>query len=132
AHFPSSIDFQISATDSISPINSALLLIKYNSYGYQHQRSVTVQASRSITLDWKEETKGDNFHPPGTKVSYYWQLRDTLGDFHTGATQEFVLNDTRFTWQHLSQNFLQVNWYNRSQDFGHVVLSQATNSLTQI
>ncbi|MDQ2906513.1 MAG: peptidase MA family metallohydrolase [Ktedonobacteraceae bacterium] len=129
--FPKRIDFQMSASDSSAAITQATLFIMFENGGYQ-QRTVTITSGRTVAAHWLEGTGGDNFHNPGTAVSYYWDLQDSAQHVHTDQPHHFTLIDTRFTWRHLAQGLLQVNWYNHPTSFGQVLLSKANSSLTHI
>ncbi len=133
-HFPQSIDFQMSAQDSNAIINKAIIYIQYgpDSIGTSAQHVVSITPGHTISATWVEKTTGDNFVPPGTPVSYSWVLSDSAGYSFTGSQQQFHTVDTRFPWQHLSSGMLQVNWYNRSLDFGQAVLRQASGDITRI
>lgn len=134
-HFPQSLDFQMSARDGTSTITKAIIYIQY---GYSvdgtfpTQRVAKLTPGHTVTVDWHENTTGTNFLPAGTSVSYYWLLYDNNGNSYTGQKQQFHTIDTRFPWQHLTQGFLQVNWYNRPQDFGQNILGQASTAVTRI
>jgi Peptidase MA superfamily len=134
-HFPDFIDFSVSASDTASNISRATISITFGPTQDQQQDSGTAIANRpghAVTLQFKEDTKGAYFHPAGTPISYYWQILDSAGNTYTGSTQQITTIDTRFTWQHLSQGMLQVNWYNRSQNFGQTMLNQASANINRI
>ncbi|TMB84401.1 MAG: hypothetical protein E6J44_08540 [Chloroflexi bacterium] len=134
-HFPGSIDFTMTANDRDMPISQATLFIRFKDTpdAVPEQDNVTIShPAKFITLHWHEDTSGNNFHSPGTPVEYYWELQDGLNNQYFEPPQDFITIDTRFSWQHLSQGLLQVNWYNRSQVFGQVVLDRANTSLTDI
>jgi hypothetical protein len=135
-HFPNYIDFYLRASDSSSPIVQAVIAITFNGpeNGMEEEDHTLMidHPAQKVTVYWHEDTTGGHFYPAGTSVSYYWQLEDSAGNWHTGITQRFATVDTRFNWQHLSQGNLQVNWYNRTQDFGQFVLNKATIILTHI
>jgi Peptidase MA superfamily len=131
--FPKSIDFQVSATDTSGTITTGTVFIKDSNTTYSTPHSVTVtNPAHTLTLHSYDDISGTNFASPGTLITYYWQLQDGQGNSYTGATQTFTVIDTRFTWQHLDQGLLQVNWYNRPTSFGQIVLSQASQNLNRI
>src|SRR5438874_6578263 len=72
------------------------------------------------------------FIPPGTMVYYHWEFADKAGGRYVEPQQALTTVDTRFPWQHLTSGLLQVNWYNRSKDFGQAILSQASMSIDNI
>ncbi|HEY5004429.1 MAG TPA: peptidase MA family metallohydrolase [Ktedonobacteraceae bacterium] len=131
--FPKSIDFQVSATDLSSTITNGTVFIKDSNTPYNTPHIVNIAApAHTITLHSDEDISGTDFTSPGTEVSYYWQLQDAQGNTYTSPSQTFTVTDTRFAWQHLNQGKLQVNWYNRSVNFGQIILSQANASLNRI
>jgi hypothetical protein len=87
---------------------------------------------RTIRLSYQESTTGDNFVPPGTSITYFWRFADAAGNTFSQPQQLLTTIDTRFAWQHLNKGFLQVNWYDRPQDFGQVILNGASSSIDRI
>ena len=83
-------------------------------------------------VSWREDTSHGHFIPPGVQVTYNWEFTDNAGNTLTDAQQQFTTIDTRFNWQHLTQGMLQVNWYNRDQNFGQYVLDKASASIHSI
>ncbi|HEV2581587.1 MAG TPA: peptidase MA family metallohydrolase, partial [Ktedonobacteraceae bacterium] len=57
---------------------------------------------------------------------------DAAGTTYIQPQQQLTTIDTRFTWQHLNRGLLQVNWYDRPQDFGQVILNSASSSIDRI
>ena len=53
-------------------------------------------------------------------------------NYHTTSNIDFYTLDTRFSWQHLTQGMLQVNWYNRPKNFGQLLLKRASDSVNHI
>jgi hypothetical protein len=134
-HFPGSIDFTMTAKDTASSIVQAIIYITYKEppYSFAKEHSITlIRPAQFVTVHWHEETSGDNFHTPGTPVEYNWVLQDSSNNFHTESPQDFKTLDTRYSWQHLSQGLLQVNWYNRPANFGQLLLNRANDSLNHI
>ncbi len=131
--FPDFINFNISANDPASLIDRASIVITMSEGGPQELHAVPVsRAAHTISLSWREDTSGSHFIPPGVQITYSWQLWDSAGNTLTDTQQQFTTTDTRFTWQHLTQGMLQVNWYNRALDFGQAVLGQASESVQRI
>jgi hypothetical protein len=135
-HFPNYIDFDISAKDTSGIITKAAITITFTVPGYvnrPYDQTVHVDhPAHTVALQWRQKTTGNSFYPPGTLVSYNWRLQDNSGHIHDDVTQNFKTIDSRFSWQHLSQGMLQVNWYNRSQNFGQFMLGKATTSIAHI
>lgn len=132
--FPNTITFQLKAQDNSSPITQANISITTDTAGASNSEIENVavaQSTTTVSLSWQMATTGDNFLVPGTHITYNWQLQDTSGT-HTLPSQQFYTSDSRFSWQHLSQGMVQINWYNNSSIFGQRLLSQAANDVTRI
>lgn len=132
-HFPSSVDFYVTATDASSSITQAAIYLTFGVEGYLEHDTISFTPARKVSLSWQENTSSDNtFVNAGTPVPYYWQFQDSAGNSYTGPQQHFTLIDSRFSWQHLSKGLLQVDWYNRPQSFGQFMLKQANQDITHI
>ncbi len=131
--FPKAIDFQIRARDNGNIIKQASIFILSDASGQaQEMYNVLIdQPASTLSLQWHEDTSSTHFFPPGSDIKYYWLFQDSTGSYYQ-PQQEFHVVDTRFTWQHLSQGQLQVNWYNRPTDFGQIVMTNANTSLARI
>lgn len=131
--FPKGIDFQISANDSLVPIRQATIFLMYNGTGIRELYPVApATPAHAVTLHWHEDTSAGHFTPPGTQVSYYWKIDDSAGHTYATPIQSFQVSDNRFTWQHLSQGLLQVNWYNRPASLGQAILNEANADIQRI
>jgi peptidase MA superfamily protein len=132
-HFPTYIDLQASANDPVSTINRASIVIDFSAVGGQEIHPIAIsKPGNTISVSWREDTTGGHFVPPGTRVDYFWEFWDSAGNTLTDTQQQFTTIDTRFSWHHLTQGLLQVNWYEGAQDFGHAVLTKASTSVQKI
>jgi hypothetical protein len=133
--FPKSIDFRISAIDSSSNIVQAMVYVASDDATHSIQNTpytVPFRHARTISIDYRDDISGNNFITPGTPMQYYWLLQDSAGNTYTGATQYFMLIDSRFSWQHLTTGQVTVNWYNRPHDFGQTLLTDASSDVSRI
>ena len=132
-HFPAYIDLKVSASDPVSTITRASIVIDFSVSGAQEEHPISLnKPGNSISVSWREDTTGRNFIPPGTQVDYFWEFWDSAGNTLTDTQQQFSTVDTRFSWQHLTRGMLQVNWYDRTQDFGQNILDKANSSVQRI
>ena len=133
-NFPTSIDLQASVNDPVGTINRASIVIDFSAGGggpESHPIPLS-QPGKNIAVTWHEDTTGRHFLPPGTRVDYFWEFWDSVGNTLTDTQQQFTTIDNRYNWQHLTQGLLQVNWYNGTPDFGQAVLSTASQSVHDI
>lgn len=131
--FPNGIDFQLSAHDTSSVLFQATIFLQYNTGNFQEQHLMPVPTpSTTITLRWHLDTTDDAYAPVGTEITYYWKLQDNAGNVSTSQTQKFQITDPRFKWQDLTQGMVRLHWYNRDNDFGQAILSQAAANLRRV
>ncbi len=134
--FPKGIDFQVSVQDSAGLITGATLLLSSNKPRYvQEERTVLINIpNQTLILHWHEDTtSSSSFIYPGTTINYSWRFHDNARQAYTqGQQQAFTVIDNRFSWLHLTQEQVQVNWYGQSTDFGQIVLSQALDNIRRI
>jgi Peptidase MA superfamily len=132
-NFPNSITFNVSARDTSSAIVSAEIVVDLQSFNGPETHVIPLRApQRNVQLRWKEDTSGSNFVTPGTTIDYFWRFADSAGTVYFEPQQELTTSDTRFAWQHLTRGLLRVNWYDRNQNFGQSMLSQASASIKSI
>lgn len=139
-HFPDYIDLNLMVRDSASPITQATIVVSYivnATYGDEQTVTHSVltptnRAGQVVALHDREDTTSNSFVTPGTSIQYHWELQDQAGHMLTDTSQQFVTVDTRFSWHHLAQGMLEVNWYNQPDSFGQAVLKQASANLAHI
>jgi hypothetical protein len=132
-NFPDYIDLSANARDTVGTINKASIVLTFSSGEAQEVHTVPLnKPGNVISVTWREDTNGSHFIPPGTQVNYFWEFGDNAGNSLTDAQQKFSTIDTRFNWQHLTNGLLQVNWYNRPQNFGQFVLGKANANIQSI
>ena len=132
-HFPDSIDLQANVQDAAGTINQAHIVLTFNPDGETETHAATINhQGNTFVVSWQEDTNHGHFLPAGVQVDYYWELNDSAGHSLTDTQQQLTTVDNRFTWQHLTQGMLQVNWYNRPVSFGRSVLNKASTSIQHI
>ena len=132
--FSKEIDFQVGVQDTASSITQASITITMTKPSYSQQTYDVPVATpgQGLHLTWKDTISGDNFVMSGTPLTYAWAFHDKNDSWFTGTSQQYTVIDSRFQWQHLSQDQLQVNWYGQGTDFGQIVLSQALDNIQRI
>jgi hypothetical protein len=129
-HFPDSITFNVSASDTNSTFVSASIVVNIHSNAGVESHPIPIATSlRALRLTWKQDMSGNNFMPAGSTIYYFWRFTDQVGDTFVEPMQQLTTVDTRFNWQHLARGLLQVNWYNRSPDFGQMILNTASGDI---
>ncbi len=130
--YATQITFQVQASDSAGTITSAQLELTVPQLDIDHRLTVPVsEPGASVSLTYRYDPSRDYF-PPFTPITYHWTLSDNARHTLTGTDQHFDFVDTRFAWQHLSQNELSIYWYDQGTAYGQSILNTATQEATSI
>jgi hypothetical protein len=70
--------------------------------------------------------------PPGTPLTFYWQIEDGQGRRFRSPNYQAVLEDRHFTWRQLRAPNLDLYWYDGDDAFGRGLLQIAGRALGQI
>lgn len=130
-NFPGSIDFELVAEASAADIATIRLL-----YGPTRGEALTVvelpapgggRAEVSHTLDTQV-----SYFPPGTELTFRWELTDTGGNTLTSPAQSVIYHDERFAWSERSERNVTVLWYRGGDDFGQELIDVTARTLDRL
>ncbi len=113
SHFPDSVRFFIEAAgpDEINDIRVYLKTIGQTSRS--SYRQVEFEPGVAISGEAELLSGGNNYFPPGTRMAYYFELRDSAGRVLRTEEEVFVYLDNRFEWLTVSEGLITV-YYNNS------------------
>ena len=111
-NFPKSVNFTVEVTgpDEIDEIRVYLKTIgQTNRSAY---RQVEFEPGTTISGEAELLTSGNNYVPPGTRMAYSFEIRDTAGRVLRTEEEIFVYLDTRFEWFTVSEGIITVYYNN--------------------
>ena len=96
-NFPEGITFRVDA-ESPGIIDEVRVFIKKaDQSGRSSYRSIDVEPGESVSGETLlPSTTGGDYFPPGTKISYYFEVRDKAGSVVRTEETDFVYEDNRF------------------------------------
>ena len=110
-NFPTDVKFFVEVTgpDEIEEVRVVMKTIGQTTRSAYRQ----VEFEPGVTVSGEAEllTSGNNYVPPGTRMAYSFQVRDTEGRELQTEEQVFVYLDTRFEWFTVSEGIVTV-YYN--------------------
>ncbi len=128
-NFPTSLIFRVTVAIDQGEITSARLRLR-NSNFINLASSITVidlevNPGPSVNLDytWAITTV------PSTPFFYTWEITDTDGNIIRSPEELVYYDDTRYDWQILENESLQVWWHDRSDSFGEQVFAIANQAV---
>lgn len=74
----------------------------------------------------------DIYFPPGTEVEYWWKITDAEDNVLKTDRQTYVYLDNRHPFQTLTNERVQLYWYEGNDDFGQTLFDQANKALDQL
>lgn len=74
----------------------------------------------------------DIYFPPGTEFEYWWKITDAADNVLKTDRQTYIYLDNRHAFQTLSNERVQLYWYEGNDDFGQTLFDQANKALDQL
>ena len=110
--FPDGIVFRVAA-ESPGIIDEVRVFFKKAEQGARSAyRSFEFEPGESVEGETMVSTSGaGGYFPPGTKITYHFEVRDKAGGVVRTDETEFVYTDNRFHWLTLSDDLITVYYY---------------------
>jgi hypothetical protein len=132
--FPGAIVFNLSAKSS-QVIQKVSLRYWTNGQSCQSGGAVhafTFDPTQNVTLSWAWDLNRSGTIPPGTQVSWQWDITDSDGALTETPAENVVFNDPRHTWKTLNQDGITLQWYSGTQSFGQSLMAIAVQGLNRL
>ena len=112
SNFPDGIVFRVAA-ESPGVIDEARVFFKKaDQTGRSAYRSFEFEPGESVDGETLVSTSGSGgYFPPGTKITYHFEVRDMAGGVARTDETEFVYIDNRFDWLTVSDDLITVYYY---------------------
>lgn len=84
----------------------------------------------TVAAEFKlDQTKPENYFPPGTELEYWWKITDVAGNELKTDRQTLLYLDNRYDWQKLENERLAIYWYEGGDSFGQALFDRANEAL---
>ena len=129
SEFPEGMRYRIEveADNEIEEI-SVRMRVGYNQntvYEYFEFDSGTLVESELL---WRTGVRG-KYIPPGTIITYYFEVSDVDGNEFSTETAEFIYYDARFEWEEVSDGPVAVAYHGPVRRRAEIVLEAITDTL---
>ena len=110
--YPNSIKFFVTAS-SVDEIDEIRLFFRTTGRDTPGAyRALDFDADELVTAESFLPTGGGaNYIPPGTEITYYFEIRDAAGAVSRTPQQKIIYTDSRFEWETLSSGSIIVYYY---------------------
>ncbi|MGH2545008.1 MAG: peptidase MA family metallohydrolase, partial [Ardenticatenaceae bacterium] len=131
-NFPNEVVFRLEAE---SDANIADVRLYYRLAG----RNITAygypdisETSGRVTAEFRVETSGPNYIPPGTDFEYYYVITDASGGEYETDLMRFEYLDPSFDWRRYQQNDLIILYHDRSERTVRNVAEEVNSRLRDV
>ncbi|MFQ6029504.1 MAG: peptidase MA family metallohydrolase [Dehalococcoidia bacterium] len=131
--FPDGVKFFVEAQgpDEIEDIR--VFFKKIGQTNRSAYRSVEFKPGTSIKGESMIRSGGNEYIPPGTRIAFSFELRDSAGRVRRTEEQIIVYLDERFEWQTMSEGMVTVYYQgSREQEAAGIVLESASAALQRM
>ena len=81
----------------------------------------------AVSAEFKiDQTKPENYMPPGTELQYWWKIVDAAGNELRTEKQTFLYLDNHYDWQTLENERLTLYWYEGDEELDNSFLTGPT------
>ncbi|MFH1003689.1 MAG: peptidase MA family metallohydrolase [Chloroflexota bacterium] len=134
ADFPASLNFSLSARSGGS-ITEARLHYQVDRESFADVTSevfVDFTPGPIVNLQYSLDMRRTGGLPPGSKVTYWWTLRDNSGGTVATAPTTVPFDDTRYQWRQLTGGKVTLYWYQGDNTFAQALMAAVQDGLQRL
>ena len=132
SQFPDGILFSVEA-ESAGVIDEVRVFIKKaDQSGRSSYRSIEVEPGEVVSGETLLPVTGGggDYFPPGTKISYHFEIRDKAGGVVRTERTDFVYEDSRFEWLTVGDDLITVYYYGEFvEERARIILEAAQETM---
>ncbi|PPD58773.1 peptidase MA family metallohydrolase [Dehalogenimonas etheniformans] len=132
--FPLTIKFNIVALGTSNIVDARLhYRIERTSFAQVTSEAIAkITPSKSINSSYTLDLRYIGGVPTGTKIVYWWTLKDTDNNVTQSATASFSFEDTKYAWQSITQGLVTLKWYQGNNQFAQTLMTTAQQALVKL
>ena len=134
SEFPYRLNFSLSAESDVN-ITDIRLHYGVDRMGFAQVTSevyIEFAPTNTVSFDWPLEMVRIGGLPPGSSVDYWWTVEDARGDRLETAPARVNFDDTRYSWQSLTEGKVTMYWYQGDQSFAQELMATAQQALARL
>ena len=134
SRFPDGIIFRVEATSEGIVDEVRVFIKKADQSGRSSYRSIEIEPGESISGETLLPVAGRaDYFPPGTKITYHFEVRDKAGAVVRTDQTELVYEDSRFEWLTVSDDLITVYYYGEFvEERARIILEAARETLDRM
>ena len=135
SEFPDGIKFQAEFSNS-KKIQSIKLMVKFGTqergaYNYMDLTQEKLSKNTTANFFWKTDTPA-KYIPPNTFINYQYEVTYINGDKSTTKTKQTIYLDSRFEWEYVSNNMINVAYHGPVKKRAEIVLDSIDQTIEKM
>jgi len=132
--FPSALSFNLSTESDVNITDISLHYTVDQVTLAQVTSEVYVEFVPANTVDakWTWDMRKTGGLPPGSSVDYWWTVEDANGDRLETAPFRVQFDDTRYSWESLTDGKVNIYWYEGDESFAQELVAAAHQALARL
>jgi hypothetical protein len=132
--FPLTIKFNIAAQSTANIVDARLhYKIERTSFAQVTSEAIaSFTPAKSISSSYTLDLRYIGGVPTGTRIAYWWTIKDADKNVSQSVTTVFSFEDTRYTWQSITQGLVTLKWYQGNSQFAQTLMTTAQQALVKL
>jgi len=135
SEFPNGIKFQAEFSNS-KKIQSIKLMVKFGTqergaYNYMNFTQNNLSQNTTANFFWRTDTPA-KYVPPNTFINYQYEVTYVNGDKSTTKTKQTIYLDSRFEWEYVSNNMVNVAYHGPVKKRAEIVLDSIDQTIEKM
>ncbi|MEE8599304.1 MAG: peptidase MA family metallohydrolase [Dehalococcoidales bacterium] len=134
ADFPSGLNFSLSAESDVN-ITDIRLCYSVDRISYAEVTSeayIEFVPATIVNVNWTLEMVKIGGLPPGSSLEYWWLVEDASGEKVETAPVQVQFDDTRYSWDSLTEGKVTMYWYEGDESFIQELMAAAQQALARL
>jgi len=132
--FPMSIRFSLSVRSqaTITDIRLHYVVNQESHAEITSEAYLRFTPGTTVTAAWTLDMRKTGGLPPGASLDYWWTATDVTGNRAATIRQQVQYNDTRYTWNRLTDDKISLYWYQGDDSFAQELMTVAWQALDRL
>jgi len=132
--FPYRLNFSLSAESDVN-ITDIRLRYRVDRIGFAWVTSevyIGFPSANTVNIEWPLDMVKIGGLPTGSSLDYWWAVEDARGGRVETAPARVNFDDTRYSWQSLTEGKVTMCWYEGDQSFAQELMATAQQALARL
>ncbi|MFC1903597.1 peptidase MA family metallohydrolase [Chloroflexota bacterium] len=132
--FPLRFDFNLSTQSdvNITDIRLNYVVDRISHAEVTSEVYIDFVPATTVETGWSWDMRKTGGLPPGSSIGYWWSIEDAGGDRIETEPVRVQFDDTRYSWQSLTEGMITLYWYQGSQSFAQEIMDTAQQALIRL